>query len=319
MDFGLHSRCTIIVLNFNGKHLLPACLDSLAEQTAANLHTIVVDNASTDGSAELVSEKYPWVQFLPLDKNCGFSIANNVAMREALTSGSDFVLLLNNDTFAAPDFVAQMMAVMQEDSRIAVVCPKIYFAHQPDLLWYAGGEYNLWTSATRHRGWMETDHGQFDHLDTFTQATGCAMLVRASAIAEIGLLDERFWIYAEDLDWSLRFLKQGYKLAFAAKARLWHIDGATNVKILSKGSEERRQFLSTRNMVFVARKHLRWWQMPSHVLGFSIFHVAFYTALRLWQRDFKALRAVYRGLGEGMTASLTAAAATKTEPDSIRA
>lgn len=319
MASDLKTLCTVVVLNFNGKHLLPACLDSLAQQTAANLHTIIVDNGSTDGSAELVAEQYPWAQFLALDKNCGFSIANNIAMREALARGSEYVLLLNNDTFAAKDFVAQMLAVMEEDPRTAVVCPKIYFAHQRDLLWYAGGEYSLWTSATKHRGWMETDHGQFDHLGCFTQATGCAMLVRASAMGEIGLLDERFWIYAEDLDWSIRFLKQGYKLAFAPKAHLWHIDGATNVKVLGRGSEERRQFLSTRNMVFVARKHLRWWQVPVHILGFAVFHVAFYTAVRLRKRDFKALRAVYRGLGEGLTAPLNDAAGTKTETDSVRA
>lgn len=302
-----NTRCSIIVLNFNGEHLLPACLDSLAKQTYPDIDTIVVDNASTDGSAALVAQKYPKVHFLALDKNYGFSAANNAALRFALERGSEYALLLNNDTFAAPDFISKLLEVIEADPKIAVVCPKIYFAHQPEMLWYAGGDFSLWTSATRHRGWMVTDHGQFDHNPQITQATGCAMLVRCSAMQEVGLLDEQFWIYAEDLDWSVRFRKHGYRLAFVPAAHLWHIDGATNVKVLGKGSEEKRQFLSTRNMVFVSRKHVRWWQTPTYIVGFALNHIAFYTALRLWRRDFRALRAIYRGLGEGLRTVLTSA------------
>jgi len=151
-DPELKTVCTVIVLNFNGEKLLPACLDSLSKQKTAGVDVVVVDNASTDGSAKLVAEKYPWVQFLPLDKNYGFSGANNVALRYAIARKSDYVLLLNNDTFAAPDFISELLAVIQSDPKTAAVCPKIYFAHEPHKLWYAGGDFSLWTGATRHRG-----------------------------------------------------------------------------------------------------------------------------------------------------------------------
>jgi GT2 family glycosyltransferase len=300
-------RCTVIVLNFNGEHLLPACLDSLAHQTGGEMDVVVVDNGSSDGSAALIAQRYPWVRFLGLRENVGFCVANNVALRDALARGSDCALLLNNDTYAAPDFISEMLKVLERDSRIAVVCPKIYFAHQPDRLWYAGGEVSLWTGATKHRGWREIDLGQFDNDREITQATGCAMLVRASTMREVGLLDQQFWTYAEDLDWSLRFLKRGYRLAFAPKARLWHLDGATNVKTLGSGSQAVRQFLSTRNMVLVARKHVRWWQLPTYAVGFLLRHVAFYSALRLWRRDFRAFIAIYRGLVQGLRTSLVSA------------
>ncbi len=136
MDSSRKPRCTVIVLNFNGEHLLPACLDSLAAQSGTNIDTVVIDNASTDGSADLVAQKYPWVRFIRLEKNSGFSIANNLAIRDALERGSDYVLLLNNDNFAAPDFVSEMLAIIEADSSIAVVSPKIFFAHRPDRLWY---------------------------------------------------------------------------------------------------------------------------------------------------------------------------------------
>jgi hypothetical protein len=315
----LKPRCTVIVLNFNGEKLLPACLDSLIRQNGEPIDIVVVDNASTDGSAALVAQHYPSVRFLALDKNYGFTGANNAALRDALVRGSEFALLLNNDTFADPDFFSQLLAVMDSDANIAVVCPKIFFAHQPDTLWYAGGDFSLWTGVTRHRGWKQPDKNQFDEASDITQATGCAMLVRASAMREVGLLDERFWIYAEDLDWSVRFSKCGYRLVFAPKARLWHIDGATNVRVLGKGSEERRQFLSTRNMVFIARKHVSWWQMPTHTLGFALRHVVFFTALRLWRRDFRALFAIYRGIGEGLSSSLASDEGGKVEAGTLRA
>jgi GT2 family glycosyltransferase len=303
----MSKRCAVIVLNYNGEHLLPACLDSLALQQNTDIEIIIADNNSSDGSAALVAEKYPQIKFLALDKNYGFSGANNFALRDTLARGFDFALLLNNDTFADPHMVAEMIAMMESDPRVAVVCPKIFFAHKPDTLWYAGGGFNFWTGRTQHRGWKQVDRGQFDDQLEITQATGCAMMVRCSAMRKVGFLDEQFFIYAEDVDWSLRFAEHDYLLRFAPKGRLWHIDGATNVKMLAKGSEERRQFLATRNMVFVARKHARWWQIPTYTMVFGISHVAFYTALRLWRRDFRALWAIYRGLSDGLQTRLHSA------------
>jgi GT2 family glycosyltransferase len=310
-------RCAVIVLNYNGKHLLSACLDSLALQQNADLEVIIVDNNSSDGSAAFVAEKYPKVKFLALDKNYGFSGANNFALRDALARGFDFAMLLNNDTFADPHMVAEMIATMETDPRVAVVCPKIFFASRPDMIWYAGGGFNFWTGRTQHRGWKQIDRGQFDDKLDITQATGCAMMVRCSAMRKAGLLDEQFFMYAEDTDWSLRFAELGYLLRFAPKARVWHIDGATTVKLVGKGSESLRQFLSTRNMVFVARKHARWWQIPTYAIVFGISHVALFTALRLWRRDFPALWAIYRGLFQGLQTRLEGAAGGSKKIDSM--
>jgi len=198
------------------------------------------------------------------------------------------------------------------------VCPKIYFAALPRTLWYAGGDFSLWTARPRHRGWRQTDAGQFDRQSDMTQATGCAMLVRSSAIHDVGLLDAQFFAYVEDLDWSVRFRKRGYRLAFAPKACLWHLDGATSVGGLASGSQSVRQFLSARNTVFLARKHLSLWQTPSFALGFLLNHIAFYTALRLWRRDFASLRALYRGLAHGLRMPLDSDPAEAQLPEKKR-
>jgi GT2 family glycosyltransferase len=298
------SRTTVVLLNWNSHEMTAECIRSLLAMDGRDFEILVVDNGSTDGSVEMLTQGFPQITVLPQVRNLGFAAGCNVGVRHALAKGTDYVLLLNNDTFVTRDFLSEMLAAIQSDPRIGAACPKIYFADQPDKLWYAGADFSLWTGVIKHRGWKEIDHGQFDHCQEITRATGCAMLVRCSALGDVGLLDEQFWAYAEDLDWSLRFLKRGYRLMYAPKARLWHYDGATSVKSMGKGSEAMRQFLGTRNMVFIARKHLRWWHVPTYLLTFALNHIAFYTALRLWRRDFRALVALYRGLSHGLRSSL---------------
>jgi GT2 family glycosyltransferase len=281
------------------------CLRSLMAMGAEGYEIVVVDNGSIDGSAQSLAKEFPEVTVLPQDRNLGFAAGCNVGMRHALQRGTEYILLLNNDTCVAKDFLVKILLRIDCDKKMAIVCPKIYFGDQPDLLWYAGGDFSLWTGTPKHRGWKQIDRGQFDDQEEMTEGTGCAMLVRSSLLSEVGLLDEEFWSYAEDLDWSIRFLKRGYRLGFAPKARVWHFEGATSVKSMGLGSQAIRQFYSTRNMVVVARKHVRWWQTPSYLLGFTINHVAFYTLLRLWRRDFRALVAIYKGLGQGLRTTVS--------------
>jgi len=311
-------RLAIIIPNLNGGRMTAECISSLLANDGIDFEIIVVDNGSTDGSVEMLRQEFPAVTLLPQSQNLGFASACNIGLRHALADRAEYLLLLNNDTFAAADFLREMLRVIQSDSRIAAVCPKIYFAARPQTLWYAGGDFSLWTANPKHRGWKQTDSGQFDQRPQITQATGCAMLVRSSAILDVGLLDAQFFAYVEDLDWSIRFRKRGYRLAFAPKARLWHYDGATSVAGLASGSQSVRQFFSTRNMVFLARKHLSFWQTPGFALGFLINHVAFYTALRLWRRDFEALRALYSGLAHGLRTPLDSGSAQVPEKEHLR-
>ena len=300
----MNARTAVIILNWNNHQMTSDCIRSLLAMDTKSYEVVVVDNGSSDGSAQRLAREFPQITVLPQERNLGFAAGCNVGMRQALAHDAEYVLLLNNDTFVAPDFIREMLAAIESDPRIGAVCPKIYFADHPDLLWYAGADFGLWTGRFKIRGWRQIDRGQFDHNQEITQATGCAMLVRCSALHDVGLLDEQFWAYAEDLDWSLRSLQRGYRLMLAPKARIWHHDGATSVKLMGLRSQAIRQFFSARNMVFVARKHVHWWQMPTHAVGFMISHIAFYTALRLWRRDFRALSAIYKGVSHGLLTPL---------------
>jgi hypothetical protein len=290
-------RCTVIIPNFNGMAFLEGCLNSLKQQTSEEFDIVVVDNGSQDGSVEYLAREFPEVRVLALMENRGFCAANNIAILDALGRGAEFVLLLNNDTTVAPDFVQQMLNTASSDPGIAVVCPKIFFSAPSDVLWYAGADFSLWTSRSRYTGWKKKDSGQWDQRASMTQATGCAMLVRSSSIREVGLLNELYWAYMEDVDWSIRFRNRGYQLVYEPRARVWHHDGGTSV---TQGSHFRRQYLSTRNLLLLCREHVRWWQLPSFLLGFSVFHVGFYTCLRLARRDLNASRAIYRGIADAL-------------------
>ncbi len=257
MNPELTLKTTAVILNWNCHEMTAECIRSLLAMDAQNLEILLVDNGSSDGSAEILSRAFPQITVLPQERNLGFAAGCNVGMRHALANDAAYVLLLNNDTFVASDFIREMLAAIESDPRIGAVCPKIFFTDRPNLLWYAGADFSPWTGTSKHRGWKEVDQGQFDDYREITQATGCAMLV-----------------------------------------------GATSVKSMGAGSQAIRQFFSTRNMVLVARKHLRWWQIPSYMLGFGITHILLYTALRLWRCDFPALLAIYKGLAQGLRAPL---------------
>jgi GT2 family glycosyltransferase len=289
-------HCCAIILNWNGRRFLDACLSSLRKQSLQTA-VLLVDNGSQDGSVEYVKHSFPEVMVLPLEDNLGFCRANNLGMQEALEQGFESILLLNNDTTLAPDCVEQLHRVLHSDAAIAAVCPKIYFASEPKRFWYAGADFSLWTSRSRYTGWKEEDVGQYDRVRSISQATGCAVLVRSSAIKKVGALNPQYWAYTEDVEWSIRFRREGFWLMYAPAAHVWHKDGGSAVV---DGSQDCRQYFTTRNLLLLCREHVRWFQVPVFLLGFLIFHVLYYGALRVVQGDRRAFFAMFRGMADSL-------------------
>jgi len=259
---------------------------------------LLVDNDSRDGSVDYVRQNFPEVMILSLRDNWGFCAGNNRGIQQALEMGFESILLLNNDTTLAADCVEQMHRVLDSDPAIAAVCPKIYFAGERNRLWYAGAEFSLWTSLSRYLGWKQQDVGQHDQIRPVSQGTGCAMLVRRSVIEKVGVLNPSYWAYVEDLEWSVRFLQYGFRVMYAPAARVWHEDGGAFV---SAGSQDRRQYFTTRNLLYLCRQHVRWFQLPSFLLGFLIFHVMYYGGLRLVRKDYRAFLAMLRGIADSFS------------------
>lgn len=210
-----------VILNTNRRDDTLACLASLAESTYANHRIIVLDNASTDGSAVAIAAAYPDVQIIPLTANLGYAGNNNVGIVEAVAQGAEWVFVLNEDTILAPDCLAEMVRVGESDPHIGIVGPMVYHHNEPEVIQSAGGALGPhWES--RHIAQNEPDNGQFAQPRAVDWISGCAILVRTAVIEQIGPLDERFFYYWEETEWCLRAGRAGWQIFHAPAAKLWH-------------------------------------------------------------------------------------------------
>jgi GT2 family glycosyltransferase len=216
---------TTVVLNWNGAADTVALLSSLERSRVPlgwRLRTLVVDNASTDGSPEKITAAYPSVEMIRNPSNLRFAGGNNPGIRHALESGADAVMLLNNDTEVDPAMIERLLLALEQDPSAGAASPLVYFGPPSNRIWYAGGRLMPWLGHASHRGLRERDEGQYRAVEPTGYLTGCCLLATAAAWKRVGLLDERYFIYAEDADWSLRARAAGFRLLFVPTARLWH-------------------------------------------------------------------------------------------------
>lgn len=198
-----------------------ACVSSLARATYQPHTVLVVDVASTDGSVEAIRAGFPETQFVMLAENRGYAGNNNLGIQWAMQHGADWVLILNDDTVVAPDCIARMVEVGQSDSATGIVGPMIYHFDEPEVIQTAGGVLGpYWLAGLT--GYNERDEGQFAEPRPVEWISGCAMLVRRAMIEQVGVFDERFFTYWEELDWCVRASRAGWRLMQVPQARLWH-------------------------------------------------------------------------------------------------
>jgi GT2 family glycosyltransferase len=163
------------------------------------------------------------VSVLETGANLGFAGGNNVGIRAALSAGADAVLLLNNDAELLPDALGRLNAALERGgAEIAAAAPKILYRSRPDVIWAAGGRFDWWRGVTVDRGLGEADVGQYDRPEPVQSATACCLLVRSEAFRRIGLLDESYFMYFEDADFSARLTKAGQQIAYEPSARVLH-------------------------------------------------------------------------------------------------
>ena len=275
----------IIILNLNGVEVTLDCLASLRQSTYRDFFVILVDNGSSDDSAIRIRAGYPEVDLIETGENLGFTGGNNIGMQRALDRGARVLLLLNNDTLAAPDFLGRLMAGLDFDDHLGAVTPKILFHEPADRIWSAGGDISLWRGIARHRGLRDSmDDPAYDTPMDVTFVTGCALCVRADVVRKIGLLDNDLFIYNEDTDYSLRIAQAGFAMRYIPDAVLWHREGYDSRRATG---QKRRMLLCTRNILRVHRKHRRWYHALTFYPWFTFRWVllAGLNALRRGDRD----------------------------------
>lgn len=210
---------SVIVLNWNGKDVIMACIESLLAQTHPLTEVIIVDNGSTDGSREMIKERYTSrITLIENKENLGFAEGCNVGIR---ASHGEFVALINSDSTANPNWIAEMVQGIKASETIGMCACKIYFSDRPDTLENTGQTISR-DGLGRTRGRLEKDHGQYDARSAVFCPSGCAALYRRKMLDEIELFDKEFFAYADDIDIGLRGRLLGYKCFYIPTAIAYH-------------------------------------------------------------------------------------------------
>jgi GT2 family glycosyltransferase len=288
-------KVSIVMLTLNSYQVTRDCLLTLQQLDYPNFEIVLVDNGSTDGSEKQLGRDFPEVRHLHNTLNLGFPGGNNVGIRDALSRQPQYLLLLNNDTLVAPNFLSEMVRVTEENPAIGLANPKILYHEPPDRIWYAGGAYKRGWSLAKHFGVNRRDNGKYNQLCEVSFTTGCALLVKADVVRKVGLLDEVFFLGYEDLDWCVRAQNAGFKAIYIPSAVIWHRAGYDTKKNLGKPLKD---FYYARNSVLFARKHLEARHWPLYVLSMSRF-LAYRTAGYMVRMEPKRVIAMYRGLRSG--------------------
>jgi len=251
-DRGRPPLVSLIVLNWNGREYLADCLASLASQTWPNREFILVDNGSTDGSADFLrrwAEGRADTRTVFLDSNTGFTRGNNLAFAQAR---GEWFALLNNDAIAQPDWLEQLVRHGDRESRVGMLGGKILFAHAPGVIDKAG--HLIYPDGlNRGRGTMEPDAGQYDREEEILWPDACAALYHRDLIAETGGFDEAFFAYGDDADLGLRARLLGWRAWYVPGAVVFHRHSAS-----SGAYSPWKAMLVERNRLLLAVKNFPW-------------------------------------------------------------
>ena len=211
---------SIITVNYNQTAATLDLLDNCLSLTWPNLEIIVVDNASKKDPSAMIKSVYPGVITIRNDENLGFAGGNNRGIELAR---GEFILLLNNDTSVTPDLIEHLLAGFGNDETIGVVCPKILYAEPPETIQFAGyTPINPFTGRNRTIGQGKVDSGKYNVARETPYAHGAAMMIRKSVVEKVGMMPEAYFLYYEELDWSAKIKKSGYRIVYYPAAYVVH-------------------------------------------------------------------------------------------------
>ncbi len=265
------TRISVIIPNYNGRNILPACLDAILRQTRPPDEIIVVDDASTDDSPALVRQKYPQVNLVTLPVNGGFCRAANAGLR---TATGDWLALLNNDTEAHPAWLAEMVAALEAHPDISFCASKILFHDRRNIV-NSAGLFMRVDGVGRDIGYGCPDGPEFAIVRGVFGASGGAAIYSRAMLDDIGLFDEDLVAYGEDLDLSFRAQLRGYRCLYVPTAVVYHHGGATY-----KRNSATAVYYGSRNMLMVILKNMpsvllrRYWP---RMLAAQLYQVVYFT------------------------------------------
>ena len=238
---------SVITVNYNGLKDTRAMIESLRDHLAISYELIVVDNGSVIDEAAILQGEYPFLRTIRSEQNLGFAGGNNLGI---VAAKGDFLFFLNNDTFVRDDSSSRLIEIIKHDPFLGGISPKIMFSDVNEGIQYAGyTPLSRVTLRNRLIGYREIDRGQHDTSRETPYLHGAAMLVRREAIEEAGAMPELYFLYYEELDWSLMIRRQGYRLEYHPVATIYHRESSST----GQDSPLKAYYMARNRLLFASR------------------------------------------------------------------
>ena len=291
-------KLAIIIINWNSLELTSDTLKALQHCSFRDFDVVLVDNGSTDGSGEILRHGFQETINLASPANIGFTGGNNLGMQYALDKGYSYIMLLNNDVDVNPDFLEPLISRMDADPQMGAIQPLIMFHHNRKLVWNAGGKYLNWFGVSKTLT-IPPEATSFRQTDWIT---GCAFMIKAEVLRKVGLLEEKYFIYHEDVDLSLRIRKAGYSLWIEPDSVIYHIAGMSQ-KAKTKGKEgfvsPKVHYLNARNRIWTIRKYTKPLEWPS-VFTYQCLYMLTVSIYFILRGRFGKFNAWWSGIRHGL-------------------
>jgi GT2 family glycosyltransferase len=243
-------KVIIVILNWNGYKDTIECIDSINRIRYNNYKIVVVDNGSNTNEIDNAIKLFPNIEIIKSENNLGFSGGNNLGIRSAFKNNAEFILLLNNDTIVEPDFLTRLIEKTSVSETIGILTPKILYFSNPDLIWSAGCKISKLRSSGFPLSYNK--YKSYSNVDKYcTCATGCCMLIRRDVFNKIGFLDEKYFLYLEDTDYSYRAINAGFKIYYVSDSIIYHKVSSTT----KKNNSYLPIYYSIRNRLYFSNKN----------------------------------------------------------------
>ncbi|MBE6270830.1 MAG: glycosyltransferase family 2 protein [Prevotella ruminicola] len=280
-------KLSIITINYNGIKDTCELIDSIPFYN--DMEVIVVDNASKEDEASIIANQYPQVKIIRSSQNLGFAGGNNLGIKEAK---GKYLLFINNDTYFRDFNVDSLIKRLESSDKIGIVCPKLRFAWGNYPIQFAGyTPLSPITMRNKAIGFGEDDHGQYNTAYSTPYAHGAAMLIKHEAINKVGLMPECYFLYYEELDWSMMFTRAGYEIWYDPACTVYHKESQTT----GQNSPLRTYYITRNRLLIVKRnyKGINKYLSYTYLIGIvAPRDIIKYTL----QGRFDLIKAVYRGI-----------------------
>ena len=289
-----NKEIAIIIVNWKQYELTINCLLSLKKLEYKNWKVILVDNESNFEKINKIKSDFTKVEVIECKENLGFASANNIGIKYAIKNKIEYLMLLNNDTEVNKKFLAPLLNSFKNDNLLGAVQPLIMNYNNRAKVWNAGGYLNNFFGFPYTNKKLNNKNRQIDWI------TGCCIVLKTKVIKKVGLIDEDFFAYYEDVDWSLRIKKLGYKLGVVESSVIFHHGTKSSNNSNFEGNlSPFVHYLNIRNHIYLVKKHSDKFNFIG-VLFYQFLKIVFYSIYFILRLRFSKLKMVYRGLNDGI-------------------